>query len=86
MMGSSFYDLPRILHWFTGYIGYHHIHHLSSRVPNYRLRECYESSPALQAVPRLTFWGSLRCARLKLWDEERRMMVGFAQQVPVAAA
>jgi omega-6 fatty acid desaturase (delta-12 desaturase) len=86
MLGSSFYDLPRILHWFTGYIGYHHIHHLSSRVPNYRLRECYESSPALQTVPRLTLWTSLRCARLKLWDEDRRMMVGFAQRVQVAAA
>ncbi len=77
MAGSSFYDLPRVAHWFTGNIGYHHIHHLSSRVPNYRLRACYESSPRLRAAPRLTPWGSLRCARLKLWDEDAQKMVGF---------
>jgi omega-6 fatty acid desaturase (delta-12 desaturase) len=77
MAGSSFYDLPRVAHWFTGNIGYHHIHHLSSRVPNYRLRECFESSPRLRAAPRLTIWSSLRCARLKLWDEDAQKMVGF---------
>ena len=77
MTGSSFYDLPRLAHWFTGNIGYHHIHHLSSRVPNYRLRECYESSPALQCVPKLTMRSSLACAGMKLWDEERGRMVGF---------
>jgi omega-6 fatty acid desaturase (delta-12 desaturase) len=76
--GSSYYDLPRVMHWFTGNIGYHHIHHLASRIPNYRLRECFESHPALQAAPRLTLWSSLRCAGLKLWDEESRRMVGFA--------
>jgi omega-6 fatty acid desaturase (delta-12 desaturase) len=78
MKGSSFYDLPRVIHWFTGNIGYHHIHHLSSRVPNYRLRECYESSPALQAAPRIGLWASLRCAQCKLWDEDAQRMVGFA--------
>ena len=80
MAGSSFYDLPRVAHWFTGNIGYHHIHHLSSRVPNYRLRECFESDPRLQAAPRLTLLGSLACARLKLWDEDARKMVGFPAQ------
>jgi acyl-lipid omega-6 desaturase (Delta-12 desaturase) len=75
--GSSFYDLPRVMHWFTGNIGYHHIHHLASRIPNYRLRECFESNPLLQAAPRLTLWTSLRCASLKLWDEESQRMVGF---------
>lgn len=75
--GSSYYDLPRVMHWFTGNIGYHHIHHLASRIPNYRLRECFESHPALQEAPRLTLWSSLRCAGLKLWDEESRRMVGF---------
>jgi omega-6 fatty acid desaturase (delta-12 desaturase) len=78
MKGSSFYDLPRIIHWFTGNIGYHHIHHLSSRVPNYRLRECFESSPALQAAPRIGLRESLRCANCKLWDEDAQRMVGFA--------
>jgi len=77
MAGSSFYDLPRVAHWFTGNIGYHHIHHLSSRVPNYRLRECFESDPRLRAAPRLTLWSSLRCARLKLWDEDAQRMVGY---------
>ena len=76
--GSSFYDLHPILHWFTGNIGYHHIHHLASRIPNYRLRECFLSHPALQDAPRLTLWSSLKCAGLKLWDEDSRRMVGFA--------
>jgi len=77
MAGSSFYDLPRVLHWFTGNIGYHHIHHLSSRVPNYRLRECFESNPRLQQAPRLSLRSSLACARLKLWDEDLQQMMAF---------
>lgn len=76
--GSSHYDLPRILHWFTGNIGYHHIHHLAPRIPNYRLRAAFEASPLLQCAPRLTLRTSLACARLKLWDEERGCMVGLA--------
>jgi acyl-lipid omega-6 desaturase (Delta-12 desaturase) len=78
--GSSFYDLPRVIHWFTGNIGYHHIHHLATRIPNYRLREAYESSPLLQAAPRLTLWSSLKCASLKLWDEQQQRMVGFPKR------
>ncbi|MEM7479649.1 MAG: fatty acid desaturase [Acidobacteriota bacterium] len=77
--GSSFYDLPRILHWFTANIGYHHIHHLSSRIPNYRLRECFEENAELRRVTHLTLWESLACARLRLWDEERRLLVGFRE-------
>jgi len=77
--GSSFYDLPRILHWFTGNIGVHHVHHLSSRIPNYRLQQCLRENPELQRVTRLSFWGSLKCARLKLWDEDRKVLVGFRQ-------
>jgi len=75
--GSSYYDLPGILHWFTGNIGVHHVHHLSSRIPNYRLRQCLRENPELQQVTRLALWESLKCARLKLWDEERRRLVGF---------
>jgi omega-6 fatty acid desaturase (delta-12 desaturase) len=85
--GSSHYDLPAVLRWFTGNIGYHHIHHLAPQVPNYRLRAAYESSPVLQRAPRLTLKSSLRCARMKLWDEERGCMVGFdrpARPVPPA--
>jgi len=78
--GSSFYDLPRWLHWLTGNIGYHHIHHLASKIPNYRLRECFESSPLLQRAPRLTIRESFRCARLKLWDEESRRLVPFSSR------
>ncbi len=75
--GSSFYDLPRTLHWFTGNIGFHHVHHLASRIPNYRLEECFRRVPELHGVTRLTLLGSLRCARLHLWDAERGSLVGF---------
>ena len=77
MEGSSFYDLPRVLHWLTGNIGFHHIHHLSSRIPNYRLRACHEANPAFQSVVRLSLRDSLRCTRLALWDSERRKLVSF---------
>ncbi len=78
--GSSYYDLPRLIHWFTGNIGYHHIHHLAPRIPNYHLRAAFESSPLLRRAPRLTLRGSLRCARMKLWDEARGRMVGFPER------
>jgi omega-6 fatty acid desaturase (delta-12 desaturase) len=78
--GSSYYALPRVIHWFTGNIGYHHIHHLASRIPNYRLREAFESNPLLQAAQKLTLWSSFKCARLKLWDEELHRMVGFPKR------
>ncbi len=78
--GSSFYDLPRALHWYTGNIGYHRLHHLATRIPNYRLRECYESSPLLQQAPKLTLWSSLKSMRMKLWDEQQQRMVGFPRR------
>jgi omega-6 fatty acid desaturase (delta-12 desaturase) len=74
--GSSFYDLPAVLHWFTGNIGYHHIHHLAPRIPNYRLRAAHEAvRPA--GVRRMNLRESLACARMKLWDEVTGRMVGF---------
>ena len=76
--GSSFYDLPGMLHWVTGNIGFHHIHHLSSKVPNYRLRDCFEQNPELRTANRLSLRASLRCPRLALWDEDARKMVTFA--------
>ena len=82
--GSSYFDLPRALHWFTGNIGYHHIHHLASRIPNYRLREAFESSELLQSAPRLTLWSSFKSARLKLWDEQSQRMVGFNYRTKAA--
>jgi omega-6 fatty acid desaturase (delta-12 desaturase) len=74
--GSSFYKLPAILNWFTGNIGFHHIHHLSPRIPNYKLPECYKENPIFQVKP-LTIGRSMRSLFFRLWDEERRMMVGF---------
>jgi omega-6 fatty acid desaturase (delta-12 desaturase) len=78
LTGSSFYDLPQPLRWLTANIGFHHIHHLSSKIPNYRLRKCHVDNPVLQAAPRLTLLGSLKCARLALWDTEHRKLVPFS--------
>ena len=75
--GSSFYDLPAVLHWLTGYIGFHHIHHVCSKIPNYRLRECFDENPEFRDARRLTLLDSLNCARLSLWDEERQLLVPF---------
>jgi acyl-lipid omega-6 desaturase (Delta-12 desaturase) len=77
--GCSFYDLPRWLHWLTGYIGYHHVHHLSSKIPNYRLRDCHMSIPDLQRVRALGVWESLKTVSLALWDEESRRMIRFCE-------
>ena len=76
--GSSYFKLPRILQWFSGNIGFHHIHHLAMKVPNYRLQECFESHPRLQHAPTLTLRTSLHCASLGLWDEDRRRLVPFS--------
>ncbi len=77
MEGSSFYRLPGLFRWFSGNIGYHHIHHLSPRIPNYLLVKCFDAVPELQAKAPLTFVKSLSCAKLKLWDEGRQKMIGF---------
>jgi omega-6 fatty acid desaturase (delta-12 desaturase) len=79
--GSSHYDLPPVLRWFTGNIGYHHIHHLAPRIPNYRLHDAFNSSPLLQRAQRLTLKSSIACGRMKLWDEARGCMVGFTKEV-----
>lgn len=78
VMGSSYYDLPKILQWFSGNIGLHHIHHLNAKIPNYRLQECLDAHPDLQTLNRITFWESLKYARLALWDEDKKKMVTFA--------
>lgn len=74
--GSSFYKLPGILNWFTGNIGYHHIHHLSPKIPNYKLPVAYRENPIFQIQP-LTIPRSLKSLGYRLWDEERKMLVGF---------
>jgi omega-6 fatty acid desaturase (delta-12 desaturase) len=75
--GSSFYKLPRILQWFSGNIGFHHIHHLSPRIPNYNLERCHEASPLFQQVKAITFFSSLKSFNFRLWDENLKRLVGY---------
>jgi omega-6 fatty acid desaturase (delta-12 desaturase) len=77
LQGSSFYALPRVLQWFSGNIGFHHIHHLSPTIPNYRLPECHREQEVFQKVDRLTLRTSLRSLRLRLYDEASHRLVGF---------
>jgi omega-6 fatty acid desaturase (delta-12 desaturase) len=79
LQGSSYYRLPQLLHWLTGNIGFHHIHHLNARIPNYRLPEVFRQLPELQRVTQLTLWQSLRCVSLTLWDEQQRKLVPFSR-------
>lgn len=80
LRGSSYYELPAILRWFTADIGIHHIHHLCSKIPNYRLRECLAANPELRtAAQRLTLLQSIRCMRLALWDEQSKRLIGFRE-------
>ncbi len=81
LYGSSFYKLPRILQWFTGNIGFHHIHHLSPRIPNYQLEDCHNSSPIFQEIEPLTLRSSLKSLRVRLWDEDRHKMIGYHKPV-----
>jgi omega-6 fatty acid desaturase (delta-12 desaturase) len=76
MRGSSFYKLPRVLQWFSGNIGFHHIHHLSPSIPNYHLEKCHRENSLLQQAKTLSLWSSLKSARYRLWDEERGELVG----------
>lgn len=77
LKGSSFYKLPRVLQWMTGNIGFHHIHHLGPRVPNYNLQRMYKQIKYLQDVPTVGLFSSLRSLRFRLWDEDKRKFTGF---------
>jgi omega-6 fatty acid desaturase (delta-12 desaturase) len=77
LIGSSYFVMPKILQWFTGNIGLHHVHHLNSRIPNYRLQECIDSAPELGSLNRMGLLESFRCTRLALWDEASRRLIGF---------
>jgi omega-6 fatty acid desaturase (delta-12 desaturase) len=79
LLGSSHYDLPGVFRWFTANIGVHHVHHLCSGIPYYRLPEVLRDHPQLSAVGRLTLLQSLRCVRKVLWDESRRKLVSFSE-------
>lgn len=75
--GSSFYKLPKILQFLTGNIGFHHVHHLSPRVPNYKLEEAHNNTLPLKNVPTITLATSLRSIRFRLWDEQNNNFVTF---------
>jgi omega-6 fatty acid desaturase (delta-12 desaturase) len=77
LRGSSFYKLPRALQWFTGNIGFHHVHHLGPAVPNYHLERCHEASRAFQQVTPVTLLGSMKSLSFRLWDEQSRKLVGY---------
>ncbi|WP_420243494.1 fatty acid desaturase family protein [Roseiterribacter gracilis] len=78
LQGSSYLKLPRVLQWFTGNIGFHHVHHLSPRVPNYRLEACHRALPQLQDAPVLNLRAGLTNWRWALWDEVNQRMVPFS--------
>ncbi len=77
--GSSYYKLPKILQWFTGNIGFHHIHHLSPKIPNYMLERCFRENAMFQDVTTLTLPSSFKTLSWRLWDEDQQRMVGFAR-------
>jgi acyl-lipid omega-6 desaturase (Delta-12 desaturase) len=79
LQGSSYFKLPRVLQWFTGNIGFHHIHHLSPRIPNYNLEKCHNENPDFQVAIQITFFSSLRTLRLRLWNEQLQKMIGFRE-------
>jgi omega-6 fatty acid desaturase (delta-12 desaturase) len=77
--GSSHYALPTVLRWFTANIGVHHVHHLCSRIPYYRLPEVLKDYPELAQVKRVTLLESFRLTRLQLWDSDRKRLVSFSE-------
>ena len=77
LKGSSFYRLPKILQWFTGSIGFHHIHHLSPKIPNYYLEKCHQAVVLFRQVKPITFTMSLKSLTFRLWDEDHHVFVGF---------
>ena len=77
MEGSSFVKFPKLLQWFSGNIGFHHIHHLNARIPNYYLNKCYRENKIFKEVKPVTFLLALRSLRLRLWDEQIQKMVSF---------
>jgi len=85
MRGSSYLDLPAVLHWFTGSIGLHHVHHLGPRIPNYALKQCHDENEVFHDVTTITLAQSVRTLRLTLWDEARGQLVGF-RDVAIPAA
>lgn len=75
--GSSYLKLPKIIQWFTGNIGFHHIHHLSPKIPNYHLEKCYNDNPGFHIEKPLTFFSALKSLKFRLWDEKKQRLVSF---------
>jgi omega-6 fatty acid desaturase (delta-12 desaturase) len=86
LRGSSYLRLPKVLQFFSGNIGLHHVHHLSARIPNYHLQRAHDDHAVFQSVPTLSLRDGLRATRLKLWDEERGRLVTFAEARRTAPA
>jgi omega-6 fatty acid desaturase (delta-12 desaturase) len=86
LRGSSFLELPKPLQWITGNIGLHHVHHLSSRIPNYRLQECMDANADLQTATRIGLLDGWRLLGLTLWDEEARRLIGFGELARMRSA
>ncbi|MEP7030880.1 MAG: fatty acid desaturase, partial [Pseudolabrys sp.] len=84
--GSSYYVLPGVLGWFTANIGIHHVHHLCSRIPYYRLPRVLREHPELGHIGRLTLWQSIKCVRLVLWDESAKKLISFREMRRMRAA
>jgi omega-6 fatty acid desaturase (delta-12 desaturase) len=79
LCGSSYLKLPKVLQFFSGNIGLHHVHHLNARIPNYNLQRAHDENSMFHGVPTLSLWDGLRSVRLKLWDEDRGRLVTFTQ-------
>jgi omega-6 fatty acid desaturase (delta-12 desaturase) len=86
LQGSSYLKLPRTLAWAVGHANYHHVHHLSARIPSYRLREAHETQPMFAQTPVVTIRSSVAAFRLKLWDEQRGSLVPFQRGHEAAIA
>lgn len=84
LKGSSYYKLPVVLQWFSGNIGFHHVHHLSSKVPNYNLERCHHAHELFQQSKVLTLRSSLECLKFRLWDETNRRLVSYAKAREIA--
>jgi omega-6 fatty acid desaturase (delta-12 desaturase) len=79
LKGSSLFKLPWILNWFTGNIGYHHIHHLSTLIPNYNLKKCHDENSMFWDIKPITFFSAFESLLLRLWDEKRQMLIKFSE-------
>jgi omega-6 fatty acid desaturase (delta-12 desaturase) len=86
LRGSSYLKLPKVLQFFTGNIGLHHVHHLSARIPNYYLQRAHDENPIFHDVPTLSIWDGIKAVRLKLWDEDQRRLVTWAEARRLRAA